>query len=72
MFARETGKIRLWDSGVKKAADFCMNLDRWIARWEGEGGAIPQVQAQKNSPKKQATPVRRILGPIDFSSDLSV
>jgi hypothetical protein len=53
-----------------KAANVYMSLDRWIARWEGEGGAIPQVQAQKSFPKKQATPLRRILGPIDFSSEL--
>jgi len=55
-----------------KAADFYMNLDRWVARWEGEGGAIPQVHLQKkSSPKTQATSRRRILVRIGFSPELS-
>jgi len=46
------------------------NFERWIARWEGEGGAIPQViSARKGSAREQtkAITLRTILVPIDFS-----
>ena len=55
----------------RKDVNCYMNVDRWIARWEGEGGAIPQIQAPENIPKEQAMPLRRILVPIEISSDLS-
>lgn len=49
-----------------------MNLDRWIARWEGEGGAVPQVvSARKRSSREQTNVItlRTILVPIDFSPE---
>lgn len=48
------------------------NFERWIARWEGEGGAVPQVRgARKRSAAEQtkAMTLRTILVPIDFSPE---
>ncbi len=48
------------------------NYDRWISRWEAEGGAIPQVAgARKRSANEQhkAITLRTILVPIDFSPE---
>jgi len=47
-----------------------MKFDRWIARWEGEGGAIPQVMSARQRSSREeskAITLRRILVPIDFS-----
>lgn len=52
-----------------------MEINRWIARWENEGGALPAPKssspggARKESQtvKREATGLRRILVPIDFS-----
>lgn len=49
-----------------------MNIDRAIARWEGEGGAIPQ-RARPGKPRSRAptkaVTLRTVLVPIDFSSE---
>src|ERR1044071_4541791 len=44
-----------------------MDVQNAIARWEGEGGAIPQIQ----TPRAHFKPLmlRRILVPIDFSPE---
>ena len=47
-----------------------MNYDRWIARWEGEGGAVPEVvRARRRRAVEAAKTIklRTILVPIDFS-----
>jgi len=46
-----------------------MELHSAIARWESEGGAIPQVPRSRKSGREQIRPltIRRILVPIDFS-----
>ena len=52
-----------------------MEINRWIARWENEGGAVPETKTSSkrgNSKDPQtgnqpATGLRRILVPIDFS-----
>ena len=49
-----------------------MNYDRWIARWEGEGGAIPQVKRARKASAREASKtirLRTILAPIDFSPE---
>ena len=48
-----------------------MNVDRAIARWEGEGGAIPQVQSSRDrhGERFKALTLRQILVPIDFSPE---
>jgi nucleotide-binding universal stress UspA family protein len=48
-----------------------MKLHNAIARWESEGGAIPQVQRSRKPESEQIRPltVRRILVPIDFSPE---
>jgi nucleotide-binding universal stress UspA family protein len=49
-----------------------MNYDRWIARWEGEGGALaPAASASKRSAPEptRAIKLRTILVPIDFSPE---
>jgi nucleotide-binding universal stress UspA family protein len=49
-----------------------MDIDRWIARWEGEGGAIPQTaRPNKRSSRgdSKAIMLRQILVPIDFSPE---
>jgi nucleotide-binding universal stress UspA family protein len=49
-----------------------MNYDRWIARWEGEGGAVPQVikARQRSAPEpSRVIKLRTILVPIDFSPE---
>ena len=49
-----------------------MDMNQWIARWEDEGGAIPEL---KTGPKRGAGKARpaitlgRILVPIDFSPE---
>ena len=48
------------------------NYDRWIARWEGEGGAIPQVISARKGSAREGTKtirLRTILVPIDFSPE---
>ena len=44
-----------------------MDVQNAIARWESEGGAIPQVQTSRTHFK--ALTLRRILVPIDFSPE---
>ena len=44
-----------------------MEIHSAIARWESEGGAIPQVQTPRQRIK--ALTMRRILVPIDFSPE---
>jgi nucleotide-binding universal stress UspA family protein len=44
-----------------------MDVSNAIARWESEGGAIPQVQTPRSHFK--ALTLRRILVPIDFSPE---
>ena len=44
-----------------------MDIHKAIARWESEGGAIPQ--AQTPGQRFKALMLRRILVPIDFSSE---
>ena len=48
-----------------------MEVHNAIARWESEGGAIPQVQRSRKPESEQIRPltVRRILVPIDFSPE---
>lgn len=48
-----------------------MELHNAIARWESEGGAIPQVQRSRKPESEQFKPltIRRILVPIDFSPE---
>ena len=48
-----------------------MELHNAIARWESEGGAVPQVQRsrKRDSERIKALTVRRILVPIDFSPE---
>ena len=48
-----------------------MEVHNAIARWESEGGAIPQVQRSRKPESEQIKPltVRRILVPIDFSPE---
>jgi nucleotide-binding universal stress UspA family protein len=48
-----------------------MEIHSAIARWESEGGAIPQVQRsrKRDSALIKALTVRRILVPIDFSPE---
>jgi nucleotide-binding universal stress UspA family protein len=48
-----------------------MNVDRAIARWEGEGGAIPQVQSSRDrhGERFKALTLGQILVPIDFSPE---
>jgi nucleotide-binding universal stress UspA family protein len=48
-----------------------MELHNAIARWESEGGAIPQVQRSRKPKSQQIRPLtmRRILVPIDFSPE---
>src|SRR5581483_5846620 len=48
-----------------------MELHNAIARWESEGGAIPQVQRSRKLESEQIRPltIRRILVPIDFSPE---
>src|SRR5581483_9358318 len=48
-----------------------MELHNAIARWESEGGAIPQVQRSRKRGSEQVKPltIRRILVPIDFSPE---
>ena len=48
-----------------------MELHNAIARWESEGGAVPQVQRSRKPESAQTRPltVRRILVPIDFSPE---
>ena len=48
-----------------------MELHNAIARWESEGGAVPQVQRSRKPESEQTRPltVRRILVPIDFSPE---
>ena len=47
-----------------------MKFDRWIARWEGEGGAIPQVMSARQrsshpriAPKDEARLAERLVSP---------
>ena len=44
-----------------------MDIHSAIARWESEGGAIPQVQTPRQ--RFKALTMRRILVPIDFSPE---
>jgi nucleotide-binding universal stress UspA family protein len=44
-----------------------MDVHTAIARWESEGGAIPQVQTPRQ--RFKALTVRRILVPVDFSPE---
>ena len=44
-----------------------MDVHNAIARWESEGGAIPQVQTPRQ--RFKALTVRRILVPVDFSPE---
>jgi nucleotide-binding universal stress UspA family protein len=48
-----------------------MEVHSAIARWESEGGAIPQVQRSRKPRSEQIRPltIRRILVPIDFSPE---
>lgn len=53
-----------------------MKIDRWIARWENEGGALPETKSLKRGARKgpqtgnlETTGLRRILVPIDFSPE---
>jgi nucleotide-binding universal stress UspA family protein len=48
-----------------------MEIQNAIARWESEGGAIPQVQSsrRRESERMKALTLRRILVPIDFSPE---
>jgi nucleotide-binding universal stress UspA family protein len=48
-----------------------MELHSAIARWESEGGAIPQVQRSRKPESEHIRPLtmRRILVPIDFSPE---
>ena len=48
-----------------------MEIQNAIARWESEGGAIPQVQSsrRRESEQMKALTLRRILVPIDFSPE---
>ena len=48
-----------------------MELHNAIARWESEGGAIPQVERSRKPESEQIRPltIRRILVPIDFSPE---
>jgi nucleotide-binding universal stress UspA family protein len=48
-----------------------MELHNAIARWESEGGAIPQVQRSRKPEREEIKPltIRRILVPIDFSPE---
>jgi hypothetical protein len=45
-----------------------MEIQSAIARWESEGGAIPQVQSSRRpaSDRMKALTLRRVLVPIDF------
>jgi nucleotide-binding universal stress UspA family protein len=44
-----------------------MDIHNAIARWEGEGGAVPQVQTPRQ--RFKALTLRRVLVPIDFSPE---
>jgi nucleotide-binding universal stress UspA family protein len=44
-----------------------MDIHNAIARWESEGGAVPQVQTLH--PRFKALTLRRVLVPIDFSPE---
>lgn len=52
-----------------------MEINRWIARWENEGGAVPETKSSSKrvglkdpqTGNQPATGLRRILVPIDFS-----
>jgi len=44
-----------------------MDIHNAIARWEGEGGAVPQVQTLRQ--RFKALALRRVLVPIDFSPE---
>ena len=48
-----------------------MEIHNAIARWESEGGAIPQVVRSRKPESEQIRPlrIRRILVPIDFSPE---
>lgn len=49
-----------------------MDMNQWVARWEDEGGAVPEVKIGRKRGAGKARPVitlGRILVPIDFSSE---
>jgi nucleotide-binding universal stress UspA family protein len=49
-----------------------MDMNQWIARWEDEGGAVPEVKAGRKRGAGKARPaitLGQILAPIDFSPE---